>query len=142
MYAVHENINNRNIILRGYKRTDDLCKSQENTQDPVLISKMLHNLGKILYTVEFLYEDSMPMESNLLTDINTSDNELLEQLIEIEQPNGITISEIILTAEYNMGFSDTKTHIKKRFDITNEYLQLLLMFKRNNKQKFILPYMN
>lgn len=143
MYAINDNMNDRNIVLRGYKRTDDLCKSRENIQDPVLISKLLHNLGKVLYTVEFLYEDNMPTESNLLTNINASDNEILEQLMQIEQPNGATISEIILRSEYSVGFSDTKTpDIKKRFDMTNEYLQLLLIFKRNNKQKFLIPYIN
>lgn len=129
MYADNENINDRHIVLRGYKRTDELCKYEEPLKDTAMISKMLHNLGKVLYTVEFLYEDSMPIESTLLANLNLSDEELLEQVMEIE-PYGTTLSEIILTSEYS--------NIEKRFDQNNEYLQLLLMYKRN-KQPQITP---
>lgn len=138
MYA--NNINDRQVVLRGYKRTDELCKPPMENQDPVLISKMLHNLGKIIYMVEYLYEDSMPINSMLLTDMNISDEELLKQIMDIEPQNNNKLTEIIISSEYPVGVFSENPDIKKSFDMTNEYLKLLVMFKNNQKTQTMMVF--
>jgi len=105
---------NGEIVLRNYTANNEpwVPSKRGITLSSEDIAKILDASNKAIYSVEYSFEDCMPLEMKMLADKHLPEDELLTKVMEMRRVhNSVTLSEIVITPVYQKieGFPKTYT---------------------------------